>query len=560
MKTYRYIPLYALFLFIMITPQAFPVAFEEREPRYEKAILVPKGARPALKEEYPRRQLVVDRIKARHRHALSIPFFRSWNTASVTALTGLEQEPELDGDFELGFALHSQRLRVGALRNKEYFRKETEGFPKRWYRPFQSMDYIDRPEGYMTTSFVHLAARRSRRKYTDYSDFSDRVKGILNVIMSENKQLTLMARRDMQRFNTEGMSSQPRIRNTASISYKRPGEGANELELDGSSIWSTLTDSAGRDFQYISGLGSVTWGRSLRSDFYVDIKADFKISTLREEIYENTETSETKTLETRKSGWLEVSNIISPAELLRLKLNLSGLYDSEYEGYFTPSFEIALVHKIVQANVGVRKRIILPDHDEIYWPSKFVKVNDNLQPEDFWEAYSSLNVDIIARMKFAAEASYSQPESRITWQQLSQYIWEPVNAETSEALTGQASLTLNIVRSLNTFASFKYQYFDNQLFDPEIIADAGFSYGNPVGGSITLGASFWNFQPLESTEPPEDFAFVYIRITKSFLNLLTFFIDGRYTLNDDAVLYYRGAPQAGRIVSFGASMVFGGLD
>jgi len=67
---------YMLVLLIVVASQALPVAFEERKPRDEKSILVPKGARPMLKEEYPRTQLVVDRIKARHSHVLSIPFHR----------------------------------------------------------------------------------------------------------------------------------------------------------------------------------------------------------------------------------------------------------------------------------------------------------------------------------------------------------------------------------------------------------------------------------------------------------------------------------------------------
>ena len=124
--------LIALLLLTIVASQVFSEAFEERKPRDEKTILVPKGARPMLKEEYPRTQLVVDRIKARHAHVTSIPFHRSWNTAAITALTGteIEEEPELARDYELGFALHSQRIRMGAVRNKEYFQRETEGFPE----------------------------------------------------------------------------------------------------------------------------------------------------------------------------------------------------------------------------------------------------------------------------------------------------------------------------------------------------------------------------------------------------------------------------------------------
>jgi len=574
-KVYRGSLLFTFLLLTIIASRAFPIAFEERTPRDEKAILVPKGARPMLKEEYPRSQLIVDRIKARHRRVLSIPFRRSWNTAALTGMTGteIEEEPQVGNDFELGFALHSQRLRVGALRNKEYFQKETEGFPEGWYRPLESTDSVNRPKGfdtpsatqpkspsqpkgYASTTFVHLAAKRIRRKYMDYRDFADRINGILNVIMTQNKQLTLMARRDMHRFRMEGMGTQPRVRNTASIAYKRPGEDVNKLELYGGSTWSALTDSAGRDFRYIAGSGSVAWGRNVRPDLDVDLKAKLQVSTLRDETY----ASNTETLETRKSGWLSISNIASPEEFLKLKLNVSALYDSEHKVYFTPGVELALTPRIIQASVGLRRRAMLPDHDELYWPSKFVKVNDDLQAEDFWEAYSSVNVNVIARLTFLAEASYSRPESRITWRQLPGYVWEPVNAETSEALTGEASIALNLIRSLNTFASFRYQHFDNQLFDPEITATGGISYGNSTSGSITLGASFWNFQPLESTEPIENFAFVYGRISKSLGKILNLFVDGRYTFDREDLLYYRGLPQAGRIISFGANIVFGGLD
>jgi hypothetical protein len=555
MKICRNSLFYTILLLTITASQVFPIAFEERKPRDEKAILVPKGARPALKEEYPRSQLVVDRIKARHRHALSIPFRRSWNTAAFTALAGIEQEPQLDNDFELGFALHSQRLRVGALRNKEYFQKETEGFPEGWYRPLHSTEHVNRPKGYMTTTFVHLAAKRIRREWEDYRDFADRINGILNVIMAQNKQLTLMARRDMQNLKSEELSAQPRVRNIASISYKGPGEGVNRLELYGNSVWSTLSDSAERDFRYISGSGSAAWGKNLRPDFDVDVKARLQISDLRDE-----NSADTGTPPIRKSGWLEVLNVVSPAELLKLKLNLSALYDSEYKAYFTPGLELTFTPKIVQASIGLRRRAILPDHDELYWPSKLVRVNDDLQAEDFWEVYSLLNVDIIARLTFLAEASYSRPGSRITWKQLPGYVWEPVNEKTSEALTGEASIVLNLLRDLSAFASLRYQHFDSQLFEPEITATAEISYGNPASGSIALGASFWNFQPLESTEPTENYAFAYGRISKTLRKVLSIFVDGRYTFNDEAAVYYRGAPQAGRIVSFGANIVFGGLD
>jgi len=565
LKTYRYSLLCTLFLLTIIAFQALSAPFEEKKPRYEKAVLVPKGARPALKEEYPRRQLVVDRIKARHSQVLIIPFARSWNTAAFTATTGTEVEetPEIErDDFELGFALHSQRLRVGAQRNKEYFQRETQGFPEGWYRPLELLEYVDRPRGYTDTTFVHLAAKRIRRNYKVYRDFSDRIYGILNVVMTQNKQLTLMARRDMRSFRAEGTGLQPQVRNTASIHHKSPGEGTNMLEISGGSVWSTLTDSVGRDFRYITGFSDAAWGRNLRPDLNLDLKAKLQISTLRDKVYsfENTGKLESRTLETRKSGLLEVFTTILPSESVRLKAHVSGLYDSEHKGYLMPGVELALTPRVFQASVGFQRRAILPDHDELYWKSKFVKVNEKLQPEDYWEAYASLNVNLIARLILMAEASYSRPEGRVTWEQLSDHVWQPSNVETSEAILGQASITLNLIGALNTFAGIKYQYFDNQLYDPEIAADAGISYGNSAGGSITLGASYWDYQPLELSEPREDVVLAYGRINKTLFKALTIFIDGRYTFKSEDVLYYRGMPQAGRIVSVGANIVFGGLD
>jgi hypothetical protein len=566
MRIDKYLLFCTLFLLIIIVSHAFPVAFEEKKPRDEKAVLVPKGARPLLKEEYPRRQLEVDRIKARHTHVLVIPFARSWNTAALTAMNAvrIEEEPEMEpNDFELGFALHSQRLRIGALRNREYFQKETEGFPEGWYRPLNSLDHIDRPEGYMTTTFVHLAARRIRRKYTDYRDFSDRLNGILNVIMTENRQLTMMARRDMQSYRVEGMIPQPRVRNTAGMSYTFPNEEPNKLTIGGSSVWSTLTDSAGRDFRYISGIGSVALFREMRPDFQVDLKGRLQISTFRDQ----TDPKNTDVLETRRAALLDVSNIILPVQFLKFKLNVSGLYDSEYEDegdlykfYFMPGAELALESKAAQLAAGVRKRAILPDRDELYWSAKSIKVNDDLQPENFWEAYSLLNINLIARLRLLAEASYSRPESRVTWNQLPGYVWEPVNVETSQALTGQAFMVLDIIRSLGIYGSFRYQHFDNQMFDPEITADAGLYYGDLIGGNITLGGSFWNFQPLEGTDQPENLIFAYGRFNKSIRRVINIFVDGRYAINREDLVYYRGMPQAGRIISLGANVVFGGLD
>jgi len=552
--------LLTLLLLTIIASQAFSEAFEEKKPEEEKTILVPKGARPVLREEYPRTQLVVDRIKARHTGVLIIPFQRSWNTAAITALTGteIEENPEIGNDYELGFALHSQRMRMGSMRNKEYFQKETEGFPEGWYWPLTSEEYIDRAKGYMSTTFVHLAAKRMRRKYTDsqdvdYQDFADRIGGILNVVMLKKHQLTFMANRDMQNIGIETTEAQlpQRAKNVAGIAYSMPGEGLNKIKIDAGSTWSVINDSEDRDFRYISGYGSAEWGRDLRPDFGVEIKAKSQILTLRD--------VEIDEWDTREYGSLGVTAVISPSSFLKLKVKLAGLYDSEYEGYITPGLEIAITPNIVRFSVGLRKLAILPDHDEIYWPSKLILVNNDLKPESFWEVYTSLGLDIIARLRFLAEVTYSQPESRITWDQLPGYVWKPINVKTSEALKGEASFTINLVGSLSTFASFRYQHFDTQLFDPEISTTGGFSYGSPIRGSITLGASFWNFQLLEDAEP-DNFTFAYLRINKTIRKVVNIFIDGRYTFEHDDVLYYRGMPQAGRIVSAGANIVFGGLD
>ena len=560
MKTYRDALFCTLLLLTAIASQAFPVAFEKKEPRDEKAILVPRGARPMLKEEYPRRELVVERIKARHTPILIIPFVRSWNTAALTALRSMEmeEEPGLEpNDFELGFALHSQRMRVGALQNREYFQRETEGFPERWYRPLNTLEHVNQSTGYMATSFVHLSAKRSRRTYAGTIDFADRISGILNAIMSQNKQLTLAARRDMQDFRTESFSTQSRVKNGVGISYKRPSENIGNLELHGSSTWSSLTDSVERTMRYIGGTGSAMWGRNVHPDLDIDAKLKLQVSTLRDQ----TDSKNTETLNIRKSTWLDILNTIGLTEHLKLKLNVSALYDSEYKFFATPSAELFLVpSQALQAGVGIRRLAILPDHDEIYWPSKSVKINNDLKPEDFWEGYASLKVDIVTRLIFLAEASYSNPDSRIAWEQLPEYVWEPRNVETSEAITGQAFLMLNLIGSFSTFAGFRYQRFDPQRFDPEIVADGGFYYGNPVSGAITLGASFWNFQPRENMGDQEDLSFVYGRINKSVRRVLNIFIDGRYTFNDESIRYYRGMPQAGRIVSVGANIVFGGLE
>ena len=562
MKTYRDTLFCALFLLTIVVSQAFPVSFEERKPRDEKSILVPRGARPMLKEEYPRKQLVVERIRARHKPILIIPFVRSWNTAALTALRGFEMEktPEFEpSDFELGFALHSQRMRVGALQNREYFQRETEGFPENWYRPLENMAQLNRTSGYMSTTFMHLAAKRMRRKYTGFSDFTDRIGGIMNAVSARNKQVTLTASRYMHNLRGADSDAQPRVKNTAGISYKMPGESVNRLELHGSSVWSTLTDADQQDFRYISGVGSAIYGHNLTSSLDVEIRGKGQISTVRNQ----TNSAKNDSWNVRKSGWLEVLGSISMAKHLKLKLNASALYDSEYEFFFTPTAALALSSSALEINAGIRKRAILPDHDEIYWPSKLVRVNEDLEPENFWEGFGSLKLDIIARLKLMAQAAYSHPNSRIAWEQspeYGEYVWEPKNVPTADALTGEASLMLNLIGDLNTFASCRYQRFDDQRFDPEIVATGGLSYGNRPGGSIAVGASYWTFQPLGDMNIQENFSLVYLRVNKSIRKVLTIFVDGRYTFNNESILYYQGMPQAGRIVSVGANIVFGGLE
>jgi len=198
-------------------------------------------------------------------------------------------------------------------------------------------------------------------------------------------------------------------------------------------------------------------------------------------------------------------------------------------------------------------------------------VNISLDPEDYWEAYGSFNIDIMTRLKLSAKGFYSKPESRITWIQFSNHIWQPINAKTSESITGEASFELNIFRSFNIFANYRYQRFDNQLFDPENMANGGIYLGRPLSGTITIGGCFWNYQPTQFDKSetlteynvsttPENLAFGYVRISKSFYRLVNIFIDGRYTLDREDVIYYRGIPQSGRIISVGANIIFGGLD
>ena len=555
--------LYIFLLFLVFVSQAFSTPFEEKEPRDERAILVPKGAQPMLKEEQPRSQLVVDRIKARHTRDLTIPFTRSWNTAGFYAMNGVEikEEPSATPqDFEFGIALHSQRLRLGSLRNREYFLQETEAFPEGWYRPTNAIERMKQSEGYMTTTFVHLAAKRMRRIYEDYRDYNDRVKGILNVAITEKEQLTISAQRNMQALKISGESEKPAVRNNGNVLYRLLDEDNNKLEFYGDSVWSTIIDSAGRDFSYISGLGSALWVRKLGSDFTLDAKADLKISTFRDKVENESGRLRPRTLETRKYAGIKLTGIISPNPVFKLKPNVAALYDSEYKGYVMPGVELALEPGVLKTAVGIRRQVILPDLDELYWGTKFIKVNEELGPEVFWEGYGNLNINVISRFNLIAEGTYSRPNSRVTWDQLPGYVWTPINQETSQAIKGEAYIMFDLIGNFGTFMGGKYQRFDNQLFDPEITADGGFYLGRSPRGSITLGGSYWNFQPLENSKSPEDIYLVYLRVTKNIRRVVSIFIDGRYTIDREDIIYYKGMPQAGRIISVGANMVFGGLD
>jgi len=543
-------------LFVTSVSQVFPVTIEEKMPLEEKMILVPKGAQPILKEEYPQGQLVVDRIKARHRYALSIPFSYAWNTAALTALTGLEEEPQVWDNREIGFALHSQRLRVGSLKNKEYFQKETAGFPEGRYWPMPLLEDVSQSKGYMATSFVHLVLKQVRGKYSDYTTLNDRISGILNAMIRNNKSLNMTAQRKENNYSLGNSDPQLMVRNNASISYNQSEEGIPKLGLLGESVWSNMTDTSQRDIKYISGAGSLEYTKKLSAGFDVDLKTKAQISSLRDETVRKNSYS----LESRKSGWVGVSNIASPTSFLKLTLNASAVYDSKFKGYVTPWFEIALVPKVFQFRLGVRRQAILPDYDELYWTGKFIRLNEDLQPSDFWESYASMDIDIITRLRLHVEAYYSRPESRITWEQLDSYVWQPTNKPTSDSITGKGSVELNLVRSFNIFGNVEYQRFDKQYYDPEISANAGISYGNALVGSIVLGACFWNFQPMDISQPVENLYFGYIRINKSLFRLINIFIDGRYTPEREDVIYYRGMPQAGRIISLGANIVFGGID
>lgn len=568
----------SLILFIIMSTYAFSVPFEEKNPRDEKSILVPKGAHPVLKEEFPRGQLVVDRIKARHRFELSIPFARAWNTAALTVVADIQEEPDLWNNRESGFAIHNQRLRVGAVKNKEYFQRETAGFPEGRYCPLPLLDSVYRSTGYMSSTFIHLAFKQLRSKYTEaihnedvnYVESSDRLGSLINVLIKQNQNLNLMAQRNSQTLQMDNATDQIQTRNTAGISYKKPGEGGSKLELQGSSIWSSLTDAIDRDFSYISGTTFTELERKLTEGLNVNFKTKLKIQNLSDK----TVRSNTETLETRKSVLLDVSNIATPSSFASLKLNAAGLYDSKYKAYVIPDVEVGLGPKVFQLSAGYRRKVTLPDFDELYGGAKSVIVNDLLKPEDFWEAYGSLSINVITRIKLLASASYSRPESRIAWVQFSNHIWEPMNINTSEAIVGEASMELNLVKSFNIFGSYKYQQFNNQLFEPENMVNAGVYIGRPLSGTITIGGCFWNYQPtqivkesldtsssyLKVENPKEDIVFVYLRISKSFYRMVNLFIDGRYTLDREDVIYYRGVPQAGRIISVGANIVFGGLD
>jgi len=567
---------FPLILLILISTDVFSVPFEEKNPRDEKSILVPKGAQPVLKEEFPRGQLVVDRIKARHRYELSIPFARAWNTAALTIVTGIQEKPDLWNNHESGFAIHNQRLRVGAVKNKEYFQKETAAFPEGRYWAMPLLDSIYRSTGYLSTTFIHLAFKQILNTYTeivnnenvDYIESSDRLGGLINVLIRQNQNLNLMAQRNSQTFQTDNAADQMQIRNSAGISYKKPGEGGNKLEIQGNSVWSTLTDATQRDFSYISGIAFSELERKVREGFNVNFKARLKIQNLTDQ----TARGNSETIETRESVLLDVSNIASPTGFTRLKLNAAGLYDSKYKAYVIPDVEVVLGPKAFQLGAGYRRKIVLPDYDELYSGAKSVIVNDLLKPEDFWEAYGSLSINVITRIRLLANASYGRPESRIAWVQLFNHVWEPLNIKTSEAIVGEASLELNLIKSLNIFGSYKYQRFDNQLFEPENMANAGIYLGRPLSGTITIGGCFWNYQPTQFNKesldlssikvdnPKEDITFVYLRISKSFYRMVNLFIDGRYTLDREDVIYYLGVPQAGRIISVGANIVFGGLD
>ncbi len=578
MNAFKYIISLVLFC-TLITSSVFSESYEEKNPRDEKSVLVPKGARPVLKEEYPRGQLVVDRIKARHRYSLSIPFARAWNTAALTFLSGIQEEPDIWNNRETGFAIHNQRLRVGAVKNKEYFQKETAGFPEARYWPMPLLENVNRTTGYMSSTFIHLMFKQVRDAYSesvhdDYVDFQttdDRLTGILNVMLGQNQILNFEAQRNNQNLFVDDITTQTRTRNSGSILYRRPGKGGNILVLRAGTVWSGLTDETQRKFDYASGTFTGELGRNVSPGFDVNAKLKLQLSRLMD----RTIRKESETLESRKVAKIDVSNIASPVSFIKLKLNATGIYDSEYDPYVVPDVGVTIGPKAFQIGAGYRRKVILPGFDELYGQSKSVIVNDNLNAEDFWEAYGLLKIDVITRLKLNAEVSYGSPESRIAWIPFFNHVWYPANVATTESIVGEASLELNLIGSFNIFGNYKYQRYDTPLFEPEHLANAGLSFGRPLSGTITLGGCFWNYQPTQITKtaiippldmlkidtPSEDIAFVYLRISKSLLNrFITIYIDGRYTLDRDDVIYYLGTPQSGRIITVGANVIFGGLD
>jgi len=562
-------------LFFLLSSNVFSEPFEEKNPRDEKLVLVPKGAQPVLREEYPRSQLVVDRIKARHHYSLSIPFARAWNTAAFTFSTGVNENPDVWNNREAGFAFHNQRLRVGALKNKEYFQREISGFPEGRYMPLPSLESVYRSTGYLSSTFIHLKYKQIRSDfsepfgdgYMDFNESEDRLYGLINAMLGQNQSLNLMAQRNSQELVIDNKTDQSRIRNSAGIIYKRPGKNSDKIELQGSSVWSSFIDNTQRRYSYASGTGYLNLIRKVSAGFDVDFKAKLGISGLSDQ----TVRSDPKTLETRKSVLLDVSNIANLTSFIKFRLSPAGTYDSKYKWYIIPDVEFSIVPKYVQLSIGYHRKVVFPNFDDLYWQSKSSIVNISLDPEDYWEAYGSFNIDIMTRLKLSAKGFYSKPESRITWIQFSNHIWQPINAKTSESITGEASFELNIFRSFNIFANYRYQRFDNQLFDPENMANGGIYLGRPLSGTITIGGCFWNYQPIQFDKSetlteynvsttPENLAFGYVRISKSFYRLVNIFIDGRYTLDREDVIYYRGIPQSGRIISVGANIIFGGLD
>jgi hypothetical protein len=587
MNIFKYI-IFSFFCAI-ITSTALSVPFEEKNPRDEKSILVPKGARPVLKEEYPKSQLVVDRLKARHRYSLSIPFARAWNTAALTFMSGIREEPDVWNNREVGFAIHNQRLRLGAVKNKEYFQRETAGFPEGRYWPMPLLENVNRTTGYTSSSFVHLMFKQVRTSYSEnvqgdnvnFSTSDDKLTGILNAMIGQNQNLSLTAQRNNQNLVVGDKIDQTRIRNSGGISYRKPGEGSNILELKGSSVWSSLTDEKQMKYTYASGIFYAELGKNILPGFDVNAKGKIQLSALTDQ----TVRSDRKTIETKRIVNVSVSNIASPASFAKLKLNASGIYDSRYKAYVVPDAEVTLGPKSFQLGAGYRRSVVLPDFDELYWQSKSVIVNNSLEAEDFWEAYGSVKIDVITRLKLLAKASYGFPESRLTWVQFFNHVWYPTNVKTTKAIVGEASLELNFISSFNIFANYKYQHYDTPLFEPENLANAGLSFGRPLSGTVTIGGCFWNYQPTQITNTPvipsfenhkidvptENIAFAYLRISKSFYRAVNVFIDGRYStgfttkngikiLDREDVIYYQGTPQAGRIITVGANFIFGGLD